>query len=119
MAEEKLVAEERESITRGEPPYYAYFEHPDGSWYMLWMTETEPKTRRGHPWHVHATFDKLGATRPALENPWFEAAYGAHNWDFDEEAEAVEYFLEERYLPRLRHGYKLITGHIHPDWPIE
>ncbi len=43
-----------------ETPYYAHFEHPDGSWYLLWVTHTQPQTARGHPWHVHASFDKQG-----------------------------------------------------------
>ena len=35
---------------------HGFFRHPDGSWYRLWITRSEPKTPRGHPWHVHANY---------------------------------------------------------------
>jgi len=101
------------------PPYYAYFEHPDGSWYMLWMTRTEPKTQRGHEWHVHASFDKHRTTLPNLESRWYEKLYGMSNWDFDSLDEAVSYFYEERFLLRLKHEYKLITANIPADWLLK
>jgi hypothetical protein len=47
-------------ITHGNPPYHAYLEHTDGSWYMVWMTETFPKTERGHRFHVHSNHDLEG-----------------------------------------------------------
>ncbi|HSE83618.1 MAG TPA: hypothetical protein VLB01_03630 [Thermodesulfobacteriota bacterium] len=99
------------------PPYYAYFEHPDGSWYMVWMTHTDPKTEHGHPWHVHATYDKFGAVRPNLEIRWYEQPYGTKNWDFDTLEEAVSYFYHERYLLRLKHGYRLVIANIPKEWP--
>jgi len=105
-------------ITHSGPPYYAYFEHTDGSWYMLWMTYTEPKTEHGHPWHVHTTYDKLGAVKPNLEARWYEQPYGMKNWDFDTLEEAVFYFYHKRYLLRLRHGYRLVIGNIPEEWPI-
>jgi hypothetical protein len=49
-------------ITYGEPPYYAYFKHPDGSWYMLWLTY---KNGRENRWNVHATYDKKGSLSPS------------------------------------------------------
>ena len=110
--------EERESITRGGPPYHALFEHEDGSWYMLWMTQSEPRTGRGHPWHIHVMFDKQGAARPVLESRWFENPYGTHNWDFDSLDETVRAFFEERYLPRLKHGYRVKSGHLDESWPV-
>src|SRR5690242_20663265 len=45
-----------------DEPIHAFFRHPDGSWYRLWITHTEPKTPRGHIWHVHASYDKSGTT---------------------------------------------------------
>ena len=56
----------KKQINHDKPPYYAYFEHADGSWYMLWMTHTKPKTERGHDWHVHATFEKHDVTKPNI-----------------------------------------------------
>lgn len=109
----------RPALVHGDPPYYAYFEHPDGSWYMLWMTHTIPKTARGHPWHVHATYDKHGATRPDLNSPWHEQPYGMRNWDFDTLADAIDYFYKQRYLLRIKHGYYLKAGKIPRDWPVE
>ena len=48
-----------------EPPaYFAHFSHKDGSWYRLWITHTRPKTERGHPWHLHASYDKSGTIGP-------------------------------------------------------
>lgn len=111
------MARRKWPVTRGDPPYHAYFEHEDGSWYMLWMTRSAPKTERGHPWHVHVTLDKHGTMKPVLASRWFEQPYGAYNWDFDTLDEAIEHFLEERYLPRIERGYRLVTGHIPPDWP--
>lgn len=125
-----------QDITRGDPeqernaklerrivhidsPYYAYFEHPDGSWYMLWMTQTQPKTTRGHNWHVHASFDKYRTTLPNLESRWYDKPYGMSNWDFDSLDEAVEYFHKERFLLRLEHGYELIAANIPEDWLSE
>lgn len=106
---------ERKIIHEG-PPYYAYFEHTDGSWYMLWMTRTDPKTLRGHEWHVHASFDKYGSTMPKLESGWYEKPYGTSNWDFDSLEDAIDYFYKERFLLRLKHGYKLIIASIPRDW---
>ena len=106
-------------IIHETPPYYAYFEHPDGSWYMLWMTRTRPKTLRGHEWHVHASFDKHGTTLPNLESEWYKKPYGMSNWDFASLDEAVEHFHEERFLLRLKHGYELLVANIPEDWLTE
>lgn len=106
-------------IRHDDPPYYAYFERDDGSWYMLWMTHTQPKTRRGHPWHVHATYDKHGATRPNLSSRWYDQLYGTRNWNFESFDEALDYFFRCRYLLRLRRGYKLVAGNIPSDWPVQ
>ncbi len=106
----------QKQIIHDQPPYYAYFEHSDGSWYMLWMTQTEPKTKRGHTWHVHATFEKHQATSPNLDSKWYEKPYGASNWDFDAFEEARDFFYQKRYLPRLEHGYELVVANIPEDW---
>jgi len=103
-------------IVHGDPPYYAYFEHSDGSWYMLWMTETLPKTSRGHSWHVHAAFDKHGTSLPNLDSKWYEKPYGMRNWDFGSFDDAAKHFYEERFLLRLKHGYKLMAANIPRYW---
>ncbi len=92
-------------------PVYALFRHPDGSWYRLWITHAEPKTERGHPWHVHATYDKTGSIAPVAGTLWYEQPYGMSNWDFDSEAEALAAF-RERAEERLKHGYELREGAI-------
>jgi hypothetical protein len=96
-------------------PVFAFFRHPDGSWYRLWMTRTEPRSGQGHPWHVHATFDKTGTLAPVAGTRWYELPYGQANWDFDEEVEARAAFVE-RARQRLGHGYELVEGAI-PDEP--
>jgi hypothetical protein len=103
-------------ITHGKPPYYAYFEHPDGSWYMVWMTETFPKTERGHRFHVHTNYDKLGTVKPNPQSRWYEQPYGMRNWDFDNLKDATIHFYCKRFLPRLHHGYRLIMGNVPPEW---
>jgi len=105
-------------ITTGAPPYHAYFEHPDGSWYMLWMTRTFPKTSRGHPWHVHIRWNKWGGRKPARNWPWWERLWGKANRDFHDPNKAVNEFYFNRYLPRIEHGYELIEGHLAPGWPL-
>jgi hypothetical protein len=91
-----------------ETPYYAHFEHPDGSWYLLWVTRTQPRTGRGHPWHVHASFDKHGSIQPVTQSEgWAMGPYGMHNWDFDGEPEALAEF-HERYQARIEHGYHVV-----------
>lgn len=92
-------------------PVYALFRHPDGSWYRLWITHAEPKTERGHPWHVHATYDKTGSIAPVAGTLWYEQPYGMSNWDFDSEADALAAF-RERAEERLKHGYELREGAI-------
>ncbi len=101
----------RNTMTRAyEIPYYGHFEHPDGSWYILWVTHTRPWTARGHPWHVHATFDKSGAIKPIPESDIGSfGTYGMHNWDFETEAEAVTAF-DRRFQARLEHGYELVRS---------
>jgi hypothetical protein len=96
-----------------ESPVYALFRHPDGSWYRLWMTHTEPKTLRGHPWHLHASYDKTGTVAPIAGTLWYAQPYGMANWDFDTEDEARTAFLE-RAAERIAHGYELREGAI-PD----
>ena len=93
-----------------ETPFYAQFEHADSSWYLLWVTHTQPRTQRGHPWHVHASFDKHGVFQPvATSGDPVLAAYGMHNWDFGSQAEAIEAF-EERVQARLDHGYQIVRA---------
>jgi len=95
-----------------ETPYYAHFEHSDGSWYLLWVTQTQPRTARGHPWHVHVSFDKQGGIQPAVGGgEWNMAPYGMHNWDFDEEAAALKEF-DERFQARLEHGYTVVRARL-------
>ncbi len=95
-----------------DTPYYAHFEHPDGSWYLLWVTHTQPRTSRGRPWHVHASFDKHGGIQPVVESEaWNMGPYGMHNWDFDDEASALIEF-EERFRMRLEHGYRVVRSRL-------
>lgn len=108
-----------ERISYGAPPYYAYFEHPDGAWYMVWMTNTRPKTRRGHPWHVHIRWSKSGAPRPNRNWEWWTWLWGRVNRDFHDPNAAVLEFFYGRYLPRVEHGYRLVQGHIAPGWPTD
>lgn len=91
------------------PLPYAHFQHPDGSWYRLWITRTVPKTERGHAWHLHASYDKSGTLAPIAGTRWFETLYGMANWDFDAETEAVAAF-RERAHERLEHGYEVREG---------
>lgn len=84
----------------------AHFDHPDGSWYRLWITHSEPKTERGHRWHLHATYDKSGTLTPVVDSRWYEQPYGMANWDFDTQEEAVAAF-QQRIEERIAHGYKL------------
>ena len=92
-------------------PVYAHFQHADGSWYRLWMTRTTPKTERGHPYHLHATYDKRGTIAPIAGTLWYEQPYGMANWDFDTEEEACAAF-RERAEERKEHGYELREGAI-------
>jgi hypothetical protein len=95
-----------------ETPYYAHLEHSDGSWYLLWLTHTHPRTARGHSWHVHASFDKHGGTQPVTPSQgWTMGPYGMHNWDFDAEAQALAEFTE-RYQARLEHGYQVVRAQL-------
>lgn len=96
-------------------PIYALFRHPDGSWYRLWITHMEPKTERGHAWHLHATYDKSGTVAPVAGTLWYEQPYGMSDWDFDAEEEACAAF-RERAQERLTHGYALREGRI-PEPP--
>lgn len=90
-------------------PVYAYFQHPSGSWYRLWITRTTPKTERGHPWHLHATYDKTGTLAPVAGTLWYEQPYGMADWDFHTEEEACDAF-RARARERLAHGYELREG---------
>lgn len=92
-------------------PHYAHFRHLDGSWYRLWITHTRPKTARGHPWHLHATYDKSGTLAPVAGTRWYEQPYGMQNWDYDSENEVLEAF-KSRAAERLQHGYELREGTI-------
>jgi hypothetical protein len=96
-------------------PVFVFFRHPDGSWYRLWVAQTEPKTTRGRPWHVHASYDKSGATAPVAGARWYEEPYGMANWNFDTEADALAEF-RRRAEDRLAHGYELLEGQI-PEMP--
>ena len=92
-----------------EQPIYALFCHPDGSWYRLWLTQSTPKTERGHAWHLHASYDKTGTIAPIADTLWYEQPYGMANWNFDDEAAARTAF-QERAAERLAHGYELREG---------
>ena len=94
-----------------QTPYYAHLEHPDGSWYLLWVTQTQPRTARGHAWHVHASFDKQGGLQPVVGPGWNMGAYGMHNWDFDDQASALREF-DERFQKRLEHGYRVVRAQL-------
>jgi hypothetical protein len=98
-------------------PVFAFFRHPDGSWYRLWVTHTEPKTARGHEWHVHASYDKTGASAPVAGVRWYEQPYGMANWDFDTEADALAEY-RRRAAERREHGYELLEGSV-PEPPPE
>ena len=98
---------EPEAEDSEHPPSYAAFRHPDGRWYRLWMTHTMPKTSRGHPWHLHASYDLEGSLEPSLDEDWQQTAYGISNWDFYSYEEALDAFLE-RFRLRLEHGYRVI-----------
>ena len=91
--------------------HYAHFTHPDGSWYRLWITRSEPKTARGHPWHLHAAYDKTGTIAPIAGTRWYEQPSGMSNWDFDTEAEALAAF-RTRAAERLKHGYEVREGSV-------
>lgn len=95
--------------------FFADFRHPDGSWYRLWITRTEPKTPRGHPWHLHASYDKSGTVAPVTGVPWYAQPYGMRDWDFDTEDDAVAAF-RTRAIERFDHGYELQEGDV-PDEP--
>ncbi|HET9223141.1 MAG TPA: hypothetical protein VFO07_11580 [Roseiflexaceae bacterium] len=98
--------------TNYETPYYAHFEHDDGSWYLLWITHSQPKTERGHPWHVHASFDKHGGLQPVPGGEgWNMGPYGMHNWDFDGEDQALKEF-GERLRARLDRGYRIVRAQL-------
>lgn len=88
---------------------HAHFTHPDGSWYRLWLTSAEPKTPRGHRWHLHASYDKTGTLAPVAGTRWFEQPYGMSNWAFDTELEARSAFAL-RARQRMAHGYALREG---------
>jgi hypothetical protein len=75
------------------------------------VTHTQPRTARGHAWHVHASFDKHGGIQPVVGDGWQMGAYGMHNWDFDDEAAALAE-LRERYQARLDHGYKVVRAQL-------
>jgi hypothetical protein len=92
-------------------PAYALFRHPDGSWYRLWVTQTTPKTERGHPWHLHASYDKTGTIAPIACTLWYEQPYGMANWDFETEEDVRTAFLEKS-AERIAHGYELREGTI-------
>ncbi len=98
-----------------DDPVFAFFRHPDGSWYRLWLTHSEPKSPRGHPWHVHASYDKTGGTAPVAGVRWYEQPYGMANWDFDTRDAALGEF-RSRAADRIDHGYELVEGAV-PEAP--
>ena len=73
---------------------------------------------RGHPWHVHASFDKHGVLQPVASSgdPPL-APYGMRNWDFHSQAEAIRVF-GERLRARLDHGYQIARARL-PETPAE
>jgi len=93
---------------------HASFHHPSGAWYRLWITRTEPKTERGHAWHLHASFDRTGTIAPVAGTNWYELPYGMKNWDYDSRDEAHAAFLT-RARERLRHGYAVREGSVPGD----
>lgn len=93
--------------------YYAYFEHPDGKWYMLWITHTKPKTQRGHAWHVHRTYDPWGTSFPNLDAKWWTRPCGQSNDDFNDHFQAVAKF-KEIYKERIDKGYICKSGLMPP-----
>ncbi len=93
---------------------YAHFKHPDGSWYRLWITHSQPKTERGHPWHLHASYDKTGTIAPIGGARWYEQPYGMSNWDFDVQDDVLAAF-RARAAERLEHGYELREGAVELD----
>jgi hypothetical protein len=95
-------------------PIFAFFFHPDRSWYRIWITKTEPKSEQGHPWHLHANFDKSGTISPVAGTRWFEQPYGMRNWDFRSREEAINAFIA-RAMERTSHGYELREGEIPPE----
>jgi len=97
-------------------PVFALFRHEDGSWYRLWITHSEPKTGRGHRWHLHASYDKTGTLAPVAGTLWHEQPYGMSNWDYDSEGDALEEF-RRRAAERFEHGYTLREGAIPPPSP--
>jgi len=109
-----ILKQIKPAVTYGEPPYYAYFEHPDGSWYMLWITYL--RDDQENRWSVHATYDKRGATEPKLDGEWYKQPHGAKNWSFNTIEETLDHFYQKRYLPRIKHGYRLVIGNIPEDW---
>ena len=102
-------------ITDVKTPIFAHFTHPDGSWYRLWVTRSTPKTERGHPWHLHANYDKTGTIAPVAGTRWYEQPYGMANWDFESEDDAIVAF-QARAKERLDHDYELREGAI-PESP--
>jgi hypothetical protein len=100
-----------------ESPGFAFFRHADGSWYRLWITRSEPKTGRGHPWHLHASYDKSGTVAPVAGTRWHELPYGNANWSFDTLGETLESF-RKRARERLDHDYELVEGAI-PEGPAD
>lgn len=97
-------------------PTYALFRHEDGSWYRLWITESEPKTERGHRFHLHASFDKTGTIAPVAGTEWYRQPYGMSNWDYDSREAAICDF-RRRAEERLAHGYTVREGAI-PAEPL-
>lgn len=105
------------ATAHSEPPYYAYLEHPDGRWYAVWMTHTQPRTPSGHPWHVHADYSSEERLEFKRAANWHTAPYGMRNWDFDTVEEATAFFTRERLTPRLKHGYAVVEGQTPTDAP--
>ncbi|MER3447055.1 MAG: hypothetical protein C4291_09520 [Candidatus Dadabacteria bacterium] len=80
------------------------------------MTEIYPKTERGHRFHAHSNYDKLGVVKPNLEIKCYGQSYGMKNWDFHMLDDAVAHFYHKRFLPRIEHGYRLVIGNIPYQW---
>jgi hypothetical protein len=106
------------ATTHGAPPFFAYLEHPEGKWYAVWMTRTEPRTSSGHPWHVHAEYSSEERLAFKRAPGWYTAPYGMRNWDFDTLEEAADHFVRERLTPRFKNGYTLVEGHLAEGWSL-
>ena len=103
---------------RSKEAFYAVFEK-GVQWYYLWTTETEPKTTRGHKFHVHADYDLVGNTILVLSKNWYRKLFGIMNHDFNDRTEMIEDFLRlvDKRMDRgfqLRKSESNLPGRLQP-----